>query len=116
VSEISHFASGRAFCFGGGMYVDPVFPPYQERVVVGSDPDDLATLNAELPPATAIDYYGQIDPDGRAVRTGDTAVFGFRIQAFVTRGYTAAVTGIDTGDPHVLGIWSADGTSASWPY
>ena len=49
------------------------------------------------------------------VRTGDSVVFGFRIQAFVTRGYTAGVSGISTGTPHVEGIWSADGSPNNWP-
>jgi predicted amino acid racemase len=116
VSEVSHFARGRAFCFGGGMYVDPVFPPYQERALVGSDPGGLVELDATLPPATAIDYYGQLDPDAHAVAAGDTVLFGFRIQAFVTRGYTAAVSGIASGTPTVHGIWRADGSATTWPY
>ncbi|MCU1527813.1 MAG: uncharacterized protein JWP75_1576 [Frondihabitans sp.] len=116
LSEVSHFAGGRAYCFGGGMYVDPVFPPYQERALVGSDPTDLHELNADLPPATAIDYYGQLEPEGHLVEPGDSVVFGFRIQAFVTRGYTAAVSGISTGKPHVEGIYTVDATRTTWPY
>lgn len=116
VSEVSHFARGRAFCFGGGMYVDPVFKPYQERALVGSDPAGLVELDATLPPTTAIDYYGQLDPDGHPVAAGDTVVFGFRIQAFVTRGYTAAVSGVGTGSPRVHGVWASDGSATNWPY
>jgi len=37
LSEVSHHYGGRAYCFGGGMYVDPVFPPYQVRAVAGRD-------------------------------------------------------------------------------
>lgn len=116
LSEVSHTYSGRAYCFGGGMYIDPVFPPYQIQAVVGRSPDSTALLNASLPPPQAIDYYGQLDlTDHPEVQTGDSVVFGFRIQAFVTRAYTAGITGLSTGTPRVAGIWSADGSVTSWP-
>jgi predicted amino acid racemase len=111
LSEVSHHHGGLAYCFGGGMYVDPVFPPYQVRALVGG-----RLLDAELPPAEAIDYYGWLDPgDGPAPATGETVVFGFRIQAFVTRAYVAAVDGVGSGAPRVAGIWTAAGEAASWP-
>lgn len=115
VSEVSHEYGGRAYCFGGGMYVDPVFPPYQVRAVVGRDAGETGMLDATLPPAEAIDYYGQLDLSSGAAHVGDTVVFGFRIQAFVTRAHTAGITGISTGDPQVAGIWSADGSATTWP-
>jgi predicted amino acid racemase len=115
VSEVSHHYAGRAYCFGGGMYVDPVFPPYQVRAVVGHAADDTRLLDATLPPPEAIDYYGQLDLADGAAELGDTVVFGFRIQAFVTRAYTAGVAGLTTGDPRLTGIWSADGSSTTWP-
>jgi predicted amino acid racemase len=116
LSEVSHLYEGRAFCFGGGMYVDPVFPPYQVRAVVGRDADSAQVLDAALPPPAAIDYYGQLDLTGRSgVSVGDSVVFGFRIQAFVTRAYTAGIAGLAAGTPRVAGIWSASGQPASWP-
>ncbi|MCU1670358.1 MAG: hypothetical protein JWP40_3285 [Blastococcus sp.] len=116
LSEVSHLYEGRAFCFGGGMYVDPVFPPYQVRAVVGRDADSARVLDAALPPPAAIDYYGQLDLTGRSgVSVGDSVVFGFRIQAFVTRAYTAGIAGLAAGTPRVAGIWSASGQPASWP-
>ncbi|MCU1625471.1 MAG: amino-acid racemase [Pseudonocardia sp.] len=116
VSEVSHLHDGRAYCFGGGMYVDPVFPPYQVRAVVGREPGATALLPATLPPPTAIDYYGQLDlADAPTVSVGDSVVFGFRAQAFVTRAYTAGIAGIASGRPRVAGIYSADGSKTSWP-
>src|SRR4051812_29155011 len=116
VSEVSHHYGGRAFCFGGGMYVDPVFPPYQVRAVVGRDPGATAVLPAALPPPSAIDYYGQLDlADAPPVEVGDTVVFGFRAQAFVTRAYTAGIAGISSGRPRVAGIHAADGHATEWP-
>jgi predicted amino acid racemase len=116
LSEVSHLYEGRAFCFGGGMYVDPVFPPYQVRAVVGRDAGAASLVDAALPPPAAIDYYGQLDLSaGPDVRVGDSVVFGFRIQAFVTRAYTAGLTGLAAGAPRVAGIWAANGDPASWP-
>lgn len=112
LSEISHFHDDRAYCFGGGLYVDPVFPPYQIRALAGK-PGSLIAVDATLPPPEAIDYYGQLNPDSNTtLTTGDAVVFGFRAQAFVTRAYTAAISGLDAGEPKVAGIWSADGSAA----
>jgi predicted amino acid racemase len=116
LTEVSHLYEGRAFCFGGGMYVDPVFPPYQVRAMVGREAGSAELLDATLPPPSAIDYYGQLDLDGHpGVTVGDSVVFGFRIQAFVTRAYTAGISGLAAGSPRVAGIWAAGGGATSWP-
>jgi predicted amino acid racemase len=109
VTEVSHLHGGRAYAFGGGMYIDPVFPDYRLRALL-ADGDEPRLVDATIPPPAAIDYYGQLDYGDRAPRTGATVVFGFRIQAFVTRAY---VVGISGGD--VAGIWHGDGREASWP-
>jgi predicted amino acid racemase len=112
VTEVSHLHGGRAFAFGGGMYVDPVFPDYRLRALVFDRPGlaDARLLDATIPPPTAIDYYGQLDYGDRAPRTGATVIFGFRIQAFVTR---ASVAGVRGGE--VVGIWDVEGRNARWP-
>lgn len=117
VTEVSHLHAGRAFVFGGGMYVDPVFPDYRLRALLLERPglDDARLLDATIPPPAAIDYYGQLDYGDRPPRTGATAIFGFRIQAFVTRAHVAGIRGAATGRPEVDGIWDANGTEARWP-
>jgi YhfX-like protein len=77
--------------------------------------DDARVVEASIPPPSAIDYYGRLEPGERPPRTGATAVFGFRMQAFVTRAYVACVTGIAGGRPRVSGISKADGTEVRWP-
>jgi predicted amino acid racemase len=118
VTEVSHIYGGRAYCFGGGLYIDPVFPDYQVQALVapGGDLDAAFLADAEIPPPSMIDYYGMLTPpDGHQIRTGDTVVFGFRIQAFVTRGYIVPIHGVRSGSPEALGVWSADGRPALWP-
>jgi predicted amino acid racemase len=118
VTEVSHEYGGRAYCFGGGMYIDPVFPDYQVRALVapGGDFDAAFLADAELPPPSMIDYYGMLTPpDGRSIRTGDTVVFGFRIQAFVTRAAIVPIAGVRNGRPQALGVWTGDGRPASGP-
>jgi predicted amino acid racemase len=118
LTEVSHLYGGDAYAFGGGLYIDPVFPPYQVRAVVSdrATTADAALADVALPPPDAIDYYAMVDvPEGRRIRPGDSVVFGFRIQAFVTRSYVAGITGASSGSPVVAGIWSADGSPASWP-
>lgn len=118
VSEISHYYGGKPYCFGGGMYVDPVFDPYEVKACVGSDPDEALRqrIVCELPEPKAIDYYGILQPDrDQRTRVGDTVVFGFRAQMFVTRAYVAAVSGISKNEPNVEGIFTTDGRKVGWP-
>ncbi|RXZ46223.1 alanine racemase [Agromyces binzhouensis] len=113
VSEVSHLWNGRAYVFGGGLYVDPVLGAAEtDALVVGPD-DDAASATArrvEMPAPEAIDYYATAPvPEGGA-RPGDTVVFGFRPQVFVTRALTAGIRGLDSGEPRLEGLWSADGS------
>jgi len=116
VSEVSHRAGGEAFCFGGGLYIDPVFPDYPVRAIVSREPtaSPKALARVEIPSPAAIDYYGMIEDGGRA-RVGDSVVFGFRPQAFVTRAYTVGVAGLSTGAPNVGPVHDPNGRVADWP-
>jgi len=118
LTEISHLSGGEAFCFGGGLYVDPVFPHYQLRAIVARQPRaDAAALRAvEIPTPDAIDYYGMIDAAGPAKpEPGYSVVFGFRPQVFVTRAFVAGVSGMSREKPVVESISHSSGTKARWP-
>jgi predicted amino acid racemase len=117
LSEVSHVHGGHAYVFGGGLYIDPVFPPYQVRALVAEAPglSDARLLDASIPPPAAIDYYGRLDYEGRPPSTGATVIFGFRIQAFVTRAAVAGIEGAASGSPRVAGIWDVNGERARWP-
>ncbi len=43
VTEVSHLHGGRGYCFGGGLYIDPVFPDYTPRAIVAAEPTTAAT-------------------------------------------------------------------------
>ncbi|MCU1432167.1 MAG: hypothetical protein JWP95_1272 [Actinotalea sp.] len=113
VTEVSHLHDTRAYVFGGGLYVDPVLGGAQTRAVIvgdGEDPCSAPTRGVDMPAPDAIDYYAAVEAgDGRAA-VGDSVIFGFRPQVFVTRAMTAAIEGISTGQPRVLGVWAADGS------
>lgn len=114
ISEVSHLWNGDAYVFGGGLYVDPVLGDSETTALMvppGADPVDAHELHVDMPTAEAIDYYATIPLDGRSAAPGDTVVFGFRPQVFVTRGLTAGISGISTGTPVLAGIWSADGSA-----
>lgn len=118
LSEVSHLHGGRAYCFGGGLYIDPVFPDYDVKAIVGPQPtvSETALASVEIPPPSAIDYYGMIDCTGSVKpQTGDSVIFGFRGQAFVTRAYTVGVAGIAAGAPRVETIENIFGVAEPWP-
>ncbi len=118
LTEVSHLSGGKAYCFGGGFYIDPIFPDYDVKAIVGSEPTtaSAALRSVEVPPPSAIDYYGMIDATGPgAPKPADTAVFGFRGQAFVTRAYVVGVSGISKGVPKVETIETGFGETAAWP-
>jgi predicted amino acid racemase len=118
VSEVSHLIGTEAFCFGGGLYVDPVFPDYQIRAIVSREPTASATALApvEIPAPASIDYYGMIDASGSVKpRVGDSVVFGFRPQAFVTRAYVVGIAGLCSSVPKVETIHDAFGRRVDWP-
>lgn len=118
LSEVSHHHGGKAYCFGGGLYIDPVFPRYQVRAIVSGTPtsDTSALRDVEIPDYSAIDYYAMIDAEGLAKPApGDTAIFGFRGQAFVTRAFVVGVSGIASGSPRVTTIENGFGDLADWP-
>lgn len=107
VSEISHTDGKTAYAFGGGHY-------RRSRVkgaLVGKSFPEMADhrLEAtELAPES-IDYYTGLNLDGRPVDVGDTALYAFRTQIFVTRAEVAVVEGLQKGRPTLGGIYDSLG-------
>jgi predicted amino acid racemase len=117
LTEVSHRHAGRAYCFGGGLYVDPVFPDYPVRALVTAEPTvaAAAVLPVEIPPPAAIDYYGMIDfADRSTIAAGDSVVFGFRPQAFATRAFVVGLKGVSSGAATPGVVCTASGAPAAW--
>jgi predicted amino acid racemase len=115
LTEVSHLHAGRAYCFGTGFYIDPVFPDYPVSALVGREGRLAATTTvaAEIPPPGMIDYYGQLQaPDARV---GDSVIFGFRIQAFFRRAFVVGLRGVGGSSPEVAGVCTGDGATTTWP-
>ncbi|MEH6988706.1 YhfX family PLP-dependent enzyme [Cytobacillus firmus] len=101
VTEVSHQDQEHYYVIGGGYYGRS----HLTGCLVGSDEKDILNqyVKAIEPAPEAIDYYGAIEkPDGFQVSEGDTAVFSFRTQVFVTRAHIALVKGIQSGKPELV--------------
>ena len=113
VTEVSHLWNDHAYVFGGGLYVDPVLsgaPPTRAIIVpAGGGLEDSITLPVEMPAPEAIDYYATIPLSGTQVCPGDTVLFGFRPQVFVSRGLTAGIANVGSQSPRVTGLWASNG-------
>ncbi|HLS36555.1 MAG TPA: YhfX family PLP-dependent enzyme [Bacillota bacterium] len=101
VSEVSHRYKDQYQVIAGGYYGRS----NMRGCLVGGSEDEILdqyTKAHQLSPE-AIDYYGLIDkPEDFKVNIGDTAVFAFRTQIFVTRSHVALVEGIQSGQPEVI--------------
>ena len=112
LSEVAHLHQGVPLCFGGGFYVDPVFDPYQEQVLLAGGPEDAGSdpVPLDMPNPAGIDYYARLHPPpGRKVSEGDTVICAFRFQAFVTRAKITCLTGVASSNPSVAGVWNGFG-------
>jgi predicted amino acid racemase len=101
VTEISHQDEDFYYVIGGGYYGRSNIT----GCLVGSDPETVLkqTVPAYEVSPEAIDYYGKIGKPGDfAINIGDTAVFAFRTQLFVTRANIALVKGIQSGRPEIV--------------
>ena len=110
VAEVSHRGPDRALVLGGGFYPARIDGPWAvTAALVGSDPDTLTgnRVKAGIPDARWIDYYAWLYPAaGQSVRTGDSAVYFFRPQAFNARSaHIATVDGVQQGHPTVVSVY-----------
>lgn len=107
VSEVSHLYEDKAYVYGGGFYNRS----HLKGAVVGNTYDSLINnfLLAEDNCSESIDYYGTLKLGKSQVKVGDTAIYCFRTQIFVTRSKVAVVEGISRGKPKLLGIYDSLG-------
>lgn len=107
VSEITHHQGDTFFTVGGGFYSRG----HVRAAVVARRSDEMLDparrLPAETLPAEHIDYHGKLRHLRGLVRPspGDTALYAFRVQIFVTRANVATVSGLSSGRPQLEGLW-----------
>ena len=95
VSEVAHtLDDGRPAVFGGGFYA-------RSHIRGALLPRTGKRLGVQDAPPENIDYYRLLDApaDGADVRLGDTVLFAFRTQIFVTRSTVAVVSGLSLPAP-----------------
>jgi predicted amino acid racemase len=117
VTEVAQTWAEKTYVYGGGFFVDDPPVPLREgfvrRALAGSTEDEI--LEHELTwegigargggSFAAIDYHGILDAGDRPAQVGDTVVFGFRSQLFMTRAYVGVVEGLEEGDGRLVGVW-----------
>lgn len=105
VSEVSHRIGDRIFTYGGGFYQRG----RMEAAIITSSPEaafNKPPLPVKPRSAEVIDYYGEVQGNaGEGCRIGDSVVYAFRSQVFVSRSYVAVVTGVERGRPELLGLF-----------
>lgn len=106
VSEVSHVSNKKAYVFGGGFYPRS----HMKHALVGSESTKLKQVSVLQNELGHIDYYGALDTD--CVHVGDTAIFAFRTQVFVTHAKIAVIEGL-SNSPKLLGIYDSVGNLLS---
>jgi predicted amino acid racemase len=102
VSEVSHNMNDMSYCYGGGHYRRS----FMNQALVGSSISRMKKVNVEMPSVSNIDYYIGLKEN---CHTGDTAIFAFRTQVFVTRSKVAVIKGINADTPKIVGIYDSQG-------
>lgn len=102
VSEISHNLGSKSYCYGGGYYRRS----HVQKAIVGDSIEKSKIFMVEKPDAEGIDYH--IGLLGNA-KVGQTVIFSFRTQIFVTRSNVAVIKGISSGNPEIAGIYDCFG-------
>ncbi|MFJ5560764.1 alanine racemase [Streptomyces sp. NPDC093250] len=106
ISEVTHVLGDTVYSLGGGFY-----PRSKARkaLIYSRGKDDPTTARVELDPPEAIDYYGNLHVDDvGAISIGDTVVYAFRSQVFVSRCFVAVLADVAT-EPRLLGVFDRAG-------
>ena len=103
VSEISHHHNGKAYVFGGGYYRRGNI----KKAMVGTKLEEGLNNILEISDISPenIDYYGELVIGDKKISIGDTVIYAFRTQIFVTRSEVVLVEGIRNNNPKIVGIY-----------
>ena len=107
VSEATHTWRGDALVVGGGFSFVWDFneTPERFRGLFGRTLEEAKANQLVFKGPPWVDFHGVFDCEGREPTFGDTLLFCHLSQAFVERGYVAAVSGISEGKPRLRGLF-----------
>jgi predicted amino acid racemase len=99
VSEISHMDENHAYTIAGGYYSRS----NMENALYGDNENSIFGKSTPVQKISNenIDYYGCVKRQ-QDMHVGDTTVYAFRGQIFVTRAHIAFVKGVDSRSPEVV--------------
>ena len=103
VTEVTHVEGPLANTLGGGFYARS----RAEAALIYGDGDGPVATRVQPNPPDAIDYHGTVETEG-PVAVGNTAVYSFRSQVFVSRASVAVVQDVQRS-PEVVGLFNRDG-------
>lgn len=102
LTEVSHNLSGKAFAFGGGYYRRG----HIKNALVGKDPHKMEKAIVTPPSMESIDYHFELD---RQFPVASSVIMAYRFQIFVSRSDVCLISGIQKGDPQIIGVYSSLG-------
>jgi predicted amino acid racemase len=121
VTEVSHFFGDYAMVYAGGFgYIEmfelaldgksyvPDVSKMKMKALVGPNPSEIMKNPVEAEHYRGlIDYHARLykDTAARPMNVGDTVVYAFRAQMFVTRSQVAVVSGVKENNPKLIGIF-----------
>ena len=110
VAKVCHYSHDRVCVLGGDLCADSHEGPWESKEgFVGSPPDTIldSRVRAGMPPVHWMDHYAHLYPEpGQRARPGDSAVYFWRPQVFVTRSaHMATVTGVAEKAPRVEAVY-----------
>jgi predicted amino acid racemase len=99
VSEISHMDDEYAYTIAGGFYARS----HMKLALYGSTSHEITTQKAKVSQISVenIDYYGCLQRE-LPMKVGDTVIYAFRTQIFVTRAHVAYVRGVNSLRPEIV--------------
>jgi predicted amino acid racemase len=99
VSEISHMDENHAYTITGGYYSRS----NMENAIYGNNETSIFEKSTPIQKISNenIDYYGCVKRQ-QDMQVGDTAIYAFRAQIFVTRAHIAFIKGVDSHSPEVV--------------
>lgn len=106
VTEVSHNADNKSYCYGGGYYRRG----HLVHAAVGNSLDSTKICKVSPPLDESIDYHLELEGQ---FPVSSSVLMCFRTQMFVTRSSVAVVKGIQSGKPELCGIWSSLGDRIS---